>query len=116
MQNYEKENEADFCQENLVELSPIFNSENKLGESLDFFYLIFKNISIQNSHLLLMGHMHFYLNHDLNLKSIFRHLMFRKIFSAQNYSPILKSWSIIQACLTNPQKMTIHYQSTFPQK
>lgn len=32
MQNYEKENEADFCQENLVELSPIFNSENKLGE------------------------------------------------------------------------------------
>ena len=34
MQNFEKENEADFCQENLVELSPIFNSENKLGESL----------------------------------------------------------------------------------
>ena len=45
MQNYEKENEADFCQENLVELSPIFNSENKLGESLDFLYITSSKIS-----------------------------------------------------------------------
>ena len=35
MQNFEKENEADFHQENLVEISAIFNSENKLGKPMN---------------------------------------------------------------------------------
>ena len=41
MQNYERENEADFHQENLVEISAIFNTENKLGKLMNFeFYFI----------------------------------------------------------------------------
>ena len=39
MQNFEKENEADFQQENLVEISAIFNSENKLGEIFEILFI-----------------------------------------------------------------------------